>query len=394
MASNPDRAPFANRLIRLLSEADGLAPCLALLIAVSAFLAAGCGAQAQPVGSISRHYVDEQRRNWDQTGPRPLETTIWYPASPTEHAVTPANAPFELEPVEPDAPLAGQGKYPLILISHGTGGCAPALLWLGHYLAAHGYIVVAVNHHGNTCGEAKADPRGFFLWWERPKDLSAVLDRLLRDPVFGTHIDQSRIGAIGFSLGGYSVITLAGGRIDRPRFVRFCGSPDRDFTCGPQDEFPQAPELFHKLEASDPVVQEAIKHSGDSYRDPRIRAVFALAPVFASGFGRKDLADIRIPVEIVVGAGDTVAPPKTNAERYAALIEGARLVKIPGPVGHYDFVPVCNEIGRKVLSGRLCHDASGVDRRKVHAEAQSLALQFFDRTLASQSVGKEQGNDH
>jgi len=342
-------------------------------------------AQAPAVGATSRHYVDEHRQNWDRTGPRPLETTIWYPAAKADHPFVPANAPFELESVEPDAPVAASpAKYPLILISHGTGGCAAALLWMGHYLAAHGYIVAAVNHHGNTCVEPRGDPRGFMLWWERPQDLSAVLDRLLRDSQFGPLIDQRRIGALGFSLGGYSVITLAGGRIDRPLFQRFCASPVRDFTCSPQPEFPEAPALFQKLETSDPVVQEAIRHSGDSYRDPRIRAVFALAPVFASGFERKDLADIVVPVEIVVGAGDTVAPPKTNAERYAALIKGARLIEIRGRAGHYDFVPVCNDMGRKILPERLCHDDPTVDRRQIHARAQSLALQFFNRNLARQ----------
>jgi len=386
MVSRPDRAVLRASLLRRLQLASHFAErsAVAILFAAVLAFAPATRAQAQAVGATSRHYVDSHRQNWDRTGPRPLETTLWYPAAATGHAFVPENAPFELDPVELDAPVAtNTARYPLILISHGTGGCAAALLWMGHYLAAHGYIVAAVNHHGNTCGEPKGDPRGFMLWWERPQDLTAVLDQLLRDPRFGPLIDQRRIGALGFSLGGYSVITLAGGRIDRPLFQRFCASPARDFTCGPQPEFPEAPALFRTMETSDPVVQEAIRHSGDSYRDPRIRAVFAMAPVFASGFERKDLADIRVPVEVLVGAGDTIAPPKTNAERYAALIKGAQLTEIPGQAGHYDFVPVCNDIGRKMLPERLCQDAPTVDRRQIHARAQSLALRFFDRTLAA-----------
>ena len=293
---------------------------------------------------------------------------------------------FELPPVVQGAPLADiSHKYPLILISHGTGGCAPAMLWLGHYLAAHGYIVAAVNHHGNTCGEPKGDPRGYMLGWERPQDLEVVLDRLLADPQFGLRIDRQRIGAAGFSLGGYTVLAVAGARLDRARYLRFCASPARDFTCAPQDEFPQAPQLFAQLEKTDPVVKEALKHSGDSYRDPRVRAVFAIAPVFGSGFAEKDVSGIRIPIEIVDGAGDTVAPPATNAERYAALIHGSRLVIIPGKVGHYDFVPVCSESGKKMAPqmgmGRLCYDDPSVDRSKVQQDVRAMALKFFDRTL-------------
>jgi predicted dienelactone hydrolase len=350
-------------------------------------------AVAAPVGEANRHYVDEQRRSWDGKGPRPLETAVWYPASTAAAAAAPTadaqpkNTIFETPTVLRDAPLAdANGKYPLILISHGTGGCAGALLWMGHYLASHGYLVAAVNHHGNTCAEAKPDPRGYLLWWERPRDLKVALDRLLADPAFGPHIDTRRIGALGFSLGGYTVITAAGARIDRTRYLRFCASPARDFTCGPQDEYPEAPKLFQQLEKDDPVVQDALKHSGDSYRDPRIRAVFAMAPVFAMGFAAKDVADIHIPVEIVVGAADKVAPPATNGERYASLIHGARLVVIPGKVGHYDFVPTCTAEAKKMAAQmnieRLCYDDPSVDRHAVQDEARSLALEFFNRNLA------------
>ncbi len=246
-------------------------------------------AVAGPVGEVNRHYVDERRLTWGGSGPRPLETAIWYPAKAAAAAAEaqPDRAIFETPVVVQGASLAeAHEKYPLILISHGTGGCAAALLWMGHYLASHGYLVAAINHHGNTCAEAQPDPRGYLLWWERAQDLRVALDRVLADPEFGTHIDPRRIGALGFSLGGYTVITVAGARIDRARYQRFCSSSARDFTCGPQAEYPDAPKLFEQLEKTDPVVQDALKHSGDS--------------------------------------------PATNAEQYATLIPGTRLVEIPG----------------------------------------------------------------
>ena len=57
-------------------------------------------------------------------------------------------------------------KYPLILMSHGTGGASMQMMWLGRELAAGGYIVAAVDHHGNTAAEDKFDPRGFRMPWE------------------------------------------------------------------------------------------------------------------------------------------------------------------------------------------------------------------------------------
>jgi len=48
------------------------------------------------------------------------------------------------------------------------------------------------------------------LWWERARDLSAVIEDILADPTFTTPIDAERIGAAGFSQGGYTMIAIAG----------------------------------------------------------------------------------------------------------------------------------------------------------------------------------------
>jgi predicted dienelactone hydrolase len=345
-------------------------------------------AQAAPiissVGSTSRAFLDDHRLNWERTAKRPLNTTIWYPTeAPVDKHQDPyrdANPLFiPLPPTAEGAPLSiSHQRYPLILISHGTGGSASGMFWLGYHLAARGYIVAAVNHHGNTGAEAKMDPRGFLLYWERARDISAVLDKLLDDPVFGSHIDGQHIGAAGFSLGGYTMMALAGGRFNRSEYDRFCESSARDFTCGPQPEFPAAPRLFEDLKAHDTIVRDSLAHSGDSYRDPRIRAIFAIAPVFGRAFRSADVSDIHIPVEIVVGRGDTVAPPATNAQHFAALISSARLILLPASVTHYTFVPACTDQGKQTLA-RLCHDAPGLNRQRVQAQVGDLAADFFQR---------------
>lgn len=138
-------------------------------------------------------------------------------------------------------------------------------MWLGYYLASRGYIVAAVNHHGNTAAERQYVPQGFVLYWERTRDLTAVLDKLLADPVFAEHIDPDRIGAAGFSLGGYTVISVAGGIFSLQEYESFCRSSRRDFTCEPQPEFPDAPRIFEELKKRDSVAQESLRHAGDSF---------------------------------------------------------------------------------------------------------------------------------
>jgi len=335
------------------------------------------------VGMITRNFTDEKRKSWQHIGPRPLRTAIWYPAGEvikeeTIFGGSPDKEIFAPVTVAPDAELSKESQqYPLVLLSHGTGGSAIQMMWLGYYLAARGYIVAAVNHHGNTSSETQLFSQGFLLYWERAKDLQVVLDKLLADPIFGARIDRNHIGAAGFSLGGYTVIAIAGGVFSLQEYEAFCRSPQRDFTCEPQPEFPDAHKLFAEIRNIDPVVRESLKHAGDSYRDDRIKKVFAIAPALGSGFTKTGLNKIRVPVFIVIGQADKVTPLMTNAQRYTNLIKGARLTVLPGEIGHYTFLAECNAHGKAVID--ICRDAEPIDRAMVHRQVAQLAFEFFEQ---------------
>lgn len=340
------------------------------------------------VGMVTRNFMDEKRKNWQGTAPRPLRTAVWYPAVATstkEETIfggAPEKQVFAPVTVAPDADISRAArKYPLVLLSHGTGGSAVQMMWLGYYLAARGYIVAAVNHHGNTAAEAQPTAQGFLLFWERAKDLTALLDKLLADPVFGTHIDRSRIAAAGFSLGGYTVISAAGGVFSTQEFEAFCHSPRRDFTCEPQPEFPDAPGLFAELKKTDAVVKESLRHAGDSYRDKRIKRVFAIAPALGGGFTEAGLNKIAIPVHIVIGQADKVTPLASNAQRYSNLIKAARLTVLPGEIGHYTFLAECTAHGKAVLD--ICRDGESINRAAVHRQVAQLAFEFFEQGRAN-----------
>src|SRR5262249_10834776 len=114
------------------------------------------------VGLRTVPYVDTTRSNWQRTAPRPLLTDIWYPAAPdaNETAVyvgPPEYTLFVAGNAARDADMASAAaRFPLIALSHGTGGTALGLGWLASALAARGYIVAGVNHHGNSAVEAYA----------------------------------------------------------------------------------------------------------------------------------------------------------------------------------------------------------------------------------------------
>ncbi|MFI5174592.1 MAG: alpha/beta hydrolase family protein [Terriglobia bacterium] len=337
------------------------------------------------VGVEYRSISVDKPYNWRHAKTHALLTTIWYPAVPESveqpQSMGPADRQlFDLGQAAPKAALASSpSRFPLVVLSHGTGGSTLQMVWLGSVLAAHGFIAAAVNHPGNNAVETYT-AQGFSTWWERARDLSTLIDNLLADSTFGSRIDPVRIGAAGFSLGGYTMIEIAGGITELAAFTEFCKSARADGICKSPPEFPDLFEESDRLSRIDPEFQAALRHASDSYRDPRVRAVFAIAPAAGPAFRPASLARINIPVEIVAGVNDTNVPIASSAQYFAANIPKAKLTIFSGGVGHYVFLDACTDLGKKSLP-MLCQDAPGVDRNAIHAKTADMAVRFFARHL-------------
>jgi predicted dienelactone hydrolase len=334
------------------------------------------------VGGVTRSFVPAEAYNWRGAATHELVASVWYPAaagtSASEHDIGPSASPlFRLGTWADDARPA-DGPFPLLVLSHGTGGSAQIMAWLALGLASRGYVVAAVNHPGNNALEAYT-VEGFLMWWERAHDLTATIDALFRDKELGRVIDTTRIGGVGFSLGRYTVVEIAGGRTDPRLFQDFCRSAAAE-GCADPPEFPNLFARWAELETTSSNFRAAVSHAGDSYRDSRVRSVFAIAPALGPAFIPDSLQRISIPVAILAGEDDRIVPAKSNAQRLAGAIPGARLTLLPGGVGHYTFLATCTENGRRTQP-QLCTDATGIDRQAVHQQAIESAVQFFDKTL-------------
>jgi predicted dienelactone hydrolase len=335
------------------------------------------------VGQIWRVFHPGVVRDWRGARTEGLTTTIWYPVDPriaeSPHDIgAPGDPIFRGHPLADHARLSPtHAKYPLLLLSHGTGGSAVDLDWLASALAANGYIVAAVNHPGNNALEPLTRD-GFLLWWERATDVSEVLDAVLADPTLGSHIDRNRVGAVGFSLGGYTVLELAGARTDLQAFRDFCQSSAADAICRPPEMSRLKGEEKDLNEVS-PETKASMARAGDSYRDNRIKAVFAIAPALGEAFNSASFADVSIPVSLVAGTDDVTAPVKTNIDRIAGFIPGAKLMLVPG-AAHYTFLDTCLPAATERLAN-ICVDHPGVDRDKVHEQTIERALDFFQVAL-------------
>ncbi|RKH70691.1 alpha/beta fold hydrolase [Corallococcus interemptor] len=315
---------------------------------------------AYPVGLSSLTVEDAARH-------RSLKTVVWYPAAPgTRMETQPASPIFAPFLAAKDAPVSdARGRWPVVLLSHGSGGTAINMSWLGAHLAAHGFLVVSVNHPGNTYGNDS--PEGYARGYERPRDFTAVLDHLLKDAKWGPRMDPERIGAAGHSMGGYTALALVGARMNLAWIAEGCTAPETRDHVGC--------EGLRDVDYSriDMTVARA------SYQDPRVKAAFAMAPGMAGSYEPRDLADIQKPVELVLAKGDELMPHALMGMKLAGQLPAARTVVLDD-AGHFSFLPECKPLGFEVAPP-LCRDEVPGTRAATHARTQAEAVAFFRRTL-------------
>ena len=116
-----------------------------------------------------------------------------------------------------------QERRPVIIFSHGFHGCATQSRFLTAAFAAAGYLVLAPNHRDATCGGGSARWRdrpeqgfGQVKAWDeatyrdRADDIRRLVAALAEDARWRGRADLQRLGLAGHSLGGYTVLGLAG----------------------------------------------------------------------------------------------------------------------------------------------------------------------------------------
>jgi predicted dienelactone hydrolase len=251
------------------------------------------------------------------------------------------------------------------------------MTWLGAALARHGYVAVAVDHPGANSIDGISDA-GAYAPWAQATDLRAALDFVLDQPELARHIDSARVGVAGFALGGYASLLAVGARSDFGHFAGFCEGRDRDAMCNTHFEYPLDYHRRAEVLARPGMEALAAEESSD-FGDPRIKAAFLIAPAFMEALAPASLSRVRVPVSIVLGAADPIAPTATNGQLAARLIPGARLRVLPG-VGHYDFLSVCGPGGFKEVAP-LCVDGAGATRAQTHAVTEAVAIAFFGLAL-------------
>lgn len=289
----------------------------------------------------------------DPTRNRPIKIECWVPADIDTIHPGKTNAAGELK-----------AKHKIALLSHGTGGNRFSLSWLAKGLVEQGFFVVSVEHFGNS--SESIIPAYFLRYWERPLDISFVLDYLAQSEYRPT-LDFSCISMIGFSFGGYTAIALAGGVMDQELLFANMTNP----TYEKEIAIPELDDLLQYINQVD------FDEAPDNLKDRRIANFVALAPAWGLGFGTKEqFKMVDRPLLIIGAEADAIAPVATNAAHYHQLIDTSAYVLLEGSIGHYIFLPE-GSAQQKQQSPIYFQDADNINRSVIHKKVIDEILGFI-----------------
>ncbi|KQN70195.1 hypothetical protein [Devosia sp. Leaf64] len=255
---------------------------------------------------------------------RPLTVEVWYPADLKGVApggdylnVQMANSDQKItlhgQAVRDAEPLKANGPYPLVILSHGYPGNRFLISHFGENLASKGYVVASIDHFESTY----ENRLGFASTLaNRSPDQLFVLDQIAglsagSDGFLSGLVDADNSAVIGYSMGGYGAVLTAG-----------AGLAEAANNTG------MAPaEALAGLMAGSEAFTES--------RDPRVKAVIAIAP-WGAQVGLWDeagLAGIKVPLFVMGGTLDEVSSYEsgirqifegaTNSDRYLLTFQGA-----------------------------------------------------------------------
>lgn len=293
----------------------------------------------------------------DPVSGREAPTVIWYPT----------DAPDERQTIGPYTFEAARGAEPngwadgLIMISHGSGGGSLGHVSTAIALAKAGFVVAAPKHPGDSFGDW-SQPGTWQVFAGRPQTISAVIDALMGDSRF--QLAGRKIGGLGLSMGGYTMLALAGAVPDLNLLARFCETNGDDPYCRLGAAYPSRNQRDKPL---------------DGLHDPRIEAVVLMSPATAL-FAEDGFVQIDIPGRFYVAGQDGIVHPDLHAERFRdSWPEDFAYIR-EEDAGHASFATPLPERVSRLMPSSL-RDPKGFDRAGFHARINREVVEFFNQTL-------------
>ncbi len=258
----------------------------------------------------------------------------------------------------------------LILLSHGNAGTEAGHSVLAQALARSGYLVAALRHPGDNWQDRSLlalSPERYFD--ERPRQASRVIDALLADPAWKNRIATDskgpRVGALGHSAGGYTVLALAGAKPDLSRMRKHC-----------QAEASEDP-IFCSMGRSG-AEMPPIPSATTSLKDERVRAIVAMSPAGVL-LTAASLAAVQPATMIYEAELDRFVVPRFHAEWVASNLPAANLQRVPN-AWHFAFMDTPS-MSLPSPDGDVAANPPGFDREAFLKQLAIEITAFFDKNL-------------
>lgn len=270
--------------------------------------------------------------------------------------------------------------FPLIVISHGVASDRYTFAYLAQHLASYGFAVAVLEHPGSNARRFQqyfaglAEPPAPREFIDRPLDIKFLLDELQlmekSDPNLKGKLNFEKIGAIGQSFGGYTILASAGAEINFEQLQQNC-LPDNS-----------------NLNLSLVLQCQVARLSSENYelKDDRIKVIIAINPINSAIFGENGIRQIKLPVMLITGSQDIFAPPLPeqihpftwlpNSNKYLVLVENAT---------HFTFIGESPNQSNvlPVPQGLL-----GPERTVAFSYLNALSVAFLEANLLNRSESR------
>ncbi len=255
-----------------------------------------------------------------------LDVAIWYPATANPKKLDYGPWSFWAARDARSAP----GRFPLVLLSHHTAGTRFSYYNTAIALAKSGFVVVAPTHRNDNMDHM---PHLYSVKQitERAMELSFVLDEVLYRKDIKTSIDPSRIGLLGFGVGGTAALLLGGATLDVAGWENFCKETgNRSPYCEAW-----AKEKMQKLAQALPLTE--------NFLDVRIKAFCIVAPTYSMLFTPQALQSFSAPTLLIQAQKDTLNPDPWNVETMQeSFFTPPQFLSVAG-IDSLDFMAPCPE---------------------------------------------------
>jgi predicted dienelactone hydrolase len=278
----------------------------------------------------------------DPTYDRPIKVEVWYPANLTEdtkesvvydEVMGTSNDPkrplipftFAGKASRDATPMSSNEAFPLVIVSHGYVGSRFLLTYLTENIASKGYIVVAIDHTESTFRDA-AGFQSTLL--NRSKDVLFVLNQMANLGKSGSKnflsglVDANNTALIGYSMGGYGVLNVAGAGYSETSI-----------------------KVFGSLSGGSKAIEVRTANNAEykASQDSRIKAVVAFAPwgMERGIWDAEGLKGLKTPTFFIAGSQDDISGYEKgikaiyngtiNANRYMLTYMNARHNVAPNP---------------------------------------------------------------